>query len=97
VSGIRKLPDPAGPGRDLLVALCDLYLHAGEPSMREIAHSTGDAISRDTVHRILRCERVPRWRPLELVVKALGGDVEAFRALWVSARRATDAMEKGSD
>lgn len=96
MSGIRKPPDPAGPGHDLLAGLRDLHLHAGAPSMREIAHTTGDAISHDTVHRILKGDRLPRWRPLELVVKALGGDVEAFRVLWVSARRATDAMEKDS-
>jgi len=90
--GIRKLPEPAGPGHDLLVALSELHLHAGEPSTRMIARSTGHAISHDTVHRILAGKDVPRWRPLELVVKALDGDVETFRALWISARR---AMEQG--
>ena len=30
---------------------------------------------------------MPGWGPLELVVDALGGDVETFRGLWISARR----------
>lgn len=93
MTGIHQPSEPARPGLDLLAALRDLHLHAGEPSTREIARSTGDAISHDTVHRILKGKGLPRWRPLELVVKALGGDVEDFRALWVAARR---AMEEGS-
>jgi len=57
--------------------------------VRGIAKSTG-ALSHDTVHRILTRPELPRWGPLELVVEALGGDVETFRNLWVSARRAMD-------
>lgn len=88
MSHIHKPPEPASPCRDLQVALNELHLYAGEPSTRAIARSTGRAISHDTVNRVLRGEDLPRWSPLELVVKALGGDVETFRALWVSARRA---------
>jgi hypothetical protein len=61
--------------------------------MRAIARSTG-ALSHDTVHRVLTGPTLPRWGPLELVVEALDGEVETFRALWISARR---AMEEGSD
>jgi hypothetical protein len=86
---VRKLPEPVGPSpcHDLLVALRELHLHAGEPSTRAIALSTERAISHDTVHRILTSEGLPRWEPLEHVVRALDGDVESFRTLWVSARR----------
>jgi DNA-binding phage protein len=83
---MRKLPEPGDPCHDLLVALRDLHLHAGEPSTRAIARSAGRAVSHDTVNRVLRGDGLPSWTSLEFVVKALGGDVEAFRKLWVSAR-----------
>jgi hypothetical protein len=89
---IRTLPDPPGPSHDLFLALRELHLHAGEPSTRWIARSTGGKISHDTVHRTLTSTHLPRWDPLELVVKALNGDVETFRVLWMAARR---AMEQG--
>lgn len=87
---IRRLPEAMGHSHDLLVALRELYLLAGEPSMRVIARSTGDAVSRDTVHRVLTRPELPRWGQLELVVEALNGDVEKFRVLWISARRAME-------
>jgi hypothetical protein len=86
---LRKLPDTPGPCRDLLVALRDLHLEAGEPSVRTIARST-KAISHDTVHRVLTGPTLPAWWPLERVVVALGGDVATFRQLWKIARRATE-------
>jgi proline dehydrogenase len=88
VRHMRRLPEPGDPCHDLLVALRELHLHAGEPSTRAIERSTAHAISHDTVNRVLRGEDLPRWSSLELVVQALGGDVETFRELWVSARRA---------
>jgi len=87
---IRKLPEPSGPCHDLLVALRELHLHAGEPSTRAIERCTDHAISHDTVNRVLRGGDLPRWSSLELVVKALDGDLETFRNLWVSARRAEE-------
>jgi hypothetical protein len=57
--------------------------------MRAIARSTR-ALSHDTVHRVLTGPDLPRWGSLELVVEALHGDVETFRMLWVSARRAME-------
>jgi hypothetical protein len=85
---LGELPK-AGPCLEVRAALRDLHLLAGEPSMRTIARSTG-ALSHDTVHRVLTGPGLPRWGPLELVVEALGGDVEAFRQLWVTARRALE-------
>ncbi|MFE0255184.1 response regulator [Streptomyces sp. NPDC059010] len=81
-----------GPLADLLRALYLLHLRGGEPSMRELAGRTR-LLSHDTVHRVLTRSETPRWRPLELVVTALGGDVEQFRDLWVAARLA----EAGQD
>jgi hypothetical protein len=86
---IRKPPTAPGPVGDILLKLRRLHLLAGEPSMRAIARSTG-ALSHDTVHRVLTGPALPRWGPLELVVGALHGDVEAFRGLWVAARGAMD-------
>ena len=88
VGKIRKLPTAPGPAGDIALELQRLHLLAGEPSMRAIARST--ALSHDTVHRVLTGLALPQWGPLELVVEALHGDVEAFRVLWVAARRAMD-------
>jgi hypothetical protein len=87
---IRGLPEGLGHSRAVLVPLRELYLLAGEPSMRKMEQSTRHAVSRDTAHRILTGPELPRWEPLEHIVKALGGDVAAFRELWVSARRAME-------
>lgn len=86
---LRRLPEAAGPTHDLLLALRELHLRAGEPSTRVIARCT-HALSHDTVHRILTGPGLPRWGPLELIVEALDGDVEAFRLLWIAARRRMD-------
>ena len=85
---MRKLPEPGAPCHDLLLALHELHLRAGEPSTRAIESSSGHAISRETANRVLRGGAVPRWNSLAAVVVALGGDVEIFRELWISARRA---------
>ena len=86
---IRRPEAVPGPCGDILLELRRLHLRAGEPSMRAIARSTG-ALSHDTVHRVLTGPALPHWGPLELVVEALHGDVEAFRGLWIAARSAMD-------
>ncbi len=48
------------------------------------------AISHTTVQAVLRCERLPRWGQMELVVDALQGNVETFQRLWIQARDAED-------
>lgn len=63
--------------------------HAGDPSYRDIALRTSKALSHTTVGSVLRCESVPNWGQLELVVDVLGGDVETFRVLWRAARDET--------
>ncbi len=89
----RRLPEPAEHCHDLVVALRQLYLRKGEPSTRSVARDTGKQISHDTVNRMLKGSDLPQWTSLEFVVKALGGDVETFRNLWVAARQ---AMGEGS-
>jgi transcriptional regulator with XRE-family HTH domain len=70
--------------------LRDLHLGVGAPSTRQIAARTDGKISHTTVNNVLRCVRLPRWGHLELVLEALGGDVEAFRQAWIAVRSPTD-------
>jgi hypothetical protein len=60
--------------------------HVGDPSYRDIALLISKTLSHTTVGNILRCEKVPNWGQLELVVEALDGHVETFRVLWKAAR-----------
>jgi hypothetical protein len=78
-------PDPL---TRLRLLLRDLYLHSGEPSTRTIAKETNRAVSHTTVSKVLNCTSPPRWRQLEAVVVALGGDVELFRKNWIEMRTA---------
>ena len=86
------MAEPSLPGTghqlDLLRdQLRRLHLHAGKPSTREIARRIGsNVISHTTVHSVLRCAICPRWGNLELVVEALGGDIEEFRPIWISVQ-----------
>lgn len=89
MSRIQRSPLPRGAHRDLIEQLRDLHLRAGLPSVRDIARKT-HALSHDTVHRTLVGKAVPRWGPLELIVEVLGGDIEAFRELWIAAHRQTE-------
>jgi hypothetical protein len=82
----RSVPD--GPVRRLFDELLRLYRLAGEPSTRTLAKAVG--FGHATVHVALRGPRVPRWGLLELLVEALGGDVDRFRQLWIDARDAED-------
>jgi signal transduction histidine kinase len=70
----------------LRVRLNQLYREGGEPSTREVSQRTRRAMSHTTVNQVLRCAKTPRWNYLELVVEALGGSIEEFRALWVAVR-----------
>ncbi len=74
-----------------------LHRLRGEPSVRVLSKRTEHAITHSTVHAVLRCERTPRWGPLEVVVEALGGAVDEFLALWVAVRDAEDAQDLDRD
>ncbi|WP_435133026.1 hypothetical protein [Actinacidiphila sp. bgisy144] len=63
-----------------------LHRDSGEPSFRVVSQRTEKAISHTTAGNVLRCDIPPGWGALELVVEALGGDVEEFRKLWVAVR-----------
>ena len=88
-----SMPAPAVSSQlsDLAYELRRLHREAGEPGVRVLAELTGGTVSRDTVHRVLRCGttgKLPRWAPLEAVILALNGDVNHFRILWISCRDA---------
>ncbi len=100
---------PAGPNRDLVGALHELYRGAGKPSTREIAQAVmrGDfrsTISHETVAAMLRGDGgLPRWAKLEAVVRILATwntspldpDAEAARMqrLWHAVQDHRPAVE----
>jgi hypothetical protein len=63
------------------------HLQAGRPSYREISRRTSRAVSHTTASKIIQCEGVPTWAPLEQVLNALDGDVAAARELWVAVHQ----------
>jgi hypothetical protein len=80
-------PEPAAsddPLGALRAQLQRLHLVRGKPSARAIHRKTSHGISHTTVAKVLRCTVCPTWGQLELIVEALDGDVEAFRALWIA-------------
>ncbi|WP_250288188.1 hypothetical protein [Streptomyces atroolivaceus] len=78
---------PQGPALERLRhQLRTLHRQGGEPSFRVIAQRTAKAISHTTVGNVLKCDTTPRWGSLELVVEALGGSIESFRALWIAVK-----------
>jgi CRP/FNR family cyclic AMP-dependent transcriptional regulator len=82
---VRPSASPSGPvENELRVALQRLREQAGGPSLREIGAVAG--VSHDTAYRVLADPLAARWEMLKLVVRALGGDLESFYALWASAR-----------
>ena len=82
--GVLPRPDlPPGPHRDLVDALHGLHHHAGWPSLRVLARAAG--CSPTTVSAVFSSPRLPSWGLLELLVEAMDGDVEDFRALWQAA------------
>jgi hypothetical protein len=67
---------PAGPERDLVEALHELYGGAGKPGLRRIANAIvkgefRDTVSDETVSDMLNGESVPHWSKLECVVRQL--------------------------
>ncbi|MGI5178200.1 helix-turn-helix domain-containing protein [Dactylosporangium sp. CA-152071] len=92
----RALPD--GPLRTLVVELHHLYRQAGYPGVKKISgeirdrDDLPDAVSHETVSKILQGEVLPRWSKLESLVRVLAGwsvdrpvpDEEAkrFQRLW---------------
>jgi len=69
--------------RPVFAALHELHLRSGAPSGRNLARLTRHQVGHSTVSGVLAGTKVPDWRVLSVMVRALGGDEEEFRALWV--------------
>lgn len=86
----RPAPGPAL--QQLKYRLKRLHRESGEPSFRVISQRTEKAISHTTVGNVLSCGGPPGWGPLELVVEAMGGDLDEFRMLWIAVRDETSPL-----
>lgn len=68
---------PAGPERDLVLALHEAHRAAGSPSFRRIERAVSenddypDTVSRETMSQLFKGEFVPRWAKVECVVRQL--------------------------
>jgi len=93
--GSLAKPDMATPAaRRLVDALHELHHHAGRPSLRDLGRQVG--VSRTTVGAAFSEPRVPRWGLLELIVEALGGDVDEFHQLWLTATMGPSVAADGA-
>jgi S1-C subfamily serine protease/tetratricopeptide (TPR) repeat protein len=72
------------PQMRLLVELRKLHRDAGAPTFRSMARSLS-SVSHTTVSEIFSGKRLPSWKILADVVRLLGGDEDAIRALWSEA------------
>jgi tetratricopeptide (TPR) repeat protein len=70
---------PAGPHRDLVVKLHELYGQAGKPATRIISKRINEdrsgqleTVSHETVNSVLRGKSVPSWAKLRSVLMVLG-------------------------
>ncbi|WP_320064885.1 hypothetical protein [Micromonospora sp. RTGN7] len=83
---------PTGPLADFYEQLHELHLAAGQPSLRRLQQLTRAerrprGINPTSIHAAFVRPRLARWEVVGEVVRALGGDVNAFAALWRQARR----------
>lgn len=76
-----------GYGPELLEAVKSLHLERGQPSIRDIAQKANRAIGPSTIAGVLAGSKAVRWHLLETLVKALDGDVDHFRKLWIQDKR----------
>lgn len=89
MSGTPNRSAPAQPHPSPLVAaLTELRRQAGMPSYRDISIATDHVVPSNSAYRMFSgTTRVPGWNAVELVVRALGGDPQAFYPLWEVARQ----------
>ncbi len=71
--------------RQFFRALREMHRLAGAPSSRTVAAKIG-ALSHTTVSSAMRGPKVPTWPVVARIVKALDGDLESIRELWIDAR-----------
>lgn len=89
------------PLRALSLAVQQLWVSAQQPAAADVAlaiqHEENVAVSPSVVEQVIGGTKLYGWRPVELVVTALGGDPAAFRPLWLAARRAAPDTGPGPD
>ena len=95
--GLKRAPLEPGPLSDLIDALHQLHLVAGYPSTRDLQRDIGgrDAPSHAAIHKVFTGGKLPTWRLVEPLVRAMAcragrdekPEVERFRALWAQAAR----------
>jgi hypothetical protein len=76
---------------ELAVPLRRLRREAGDPTYERIAEDSG--LCRNTVDNAFNARRLVRWRTVEAIVVALGGDAARWRERWVTARGRLDALK----
>ncbi len=74
----------AGSTDELAASLRALRANAGTPSFRVLAQRIG-TVSHTTIADALAGKRVPSWPIVSDIVRALGGDEEEFKRLWLAA------------
>ena len=78
---------PESPQEQFRSRLLSLHRERGEPSTRVLARATRGDVSHNTIALALRPGvPLPKWGVLEPLIRALDGDVKAFRQQWVSLR-----------
>ena len=93
------MPPSSGPSQrereiveeELAVPLRRLRREAGDPTYERIAEDSG--LCRNTVDNAFNARRLVRWRTVEAIVVALGGDAGRWRERWVAARGRLDALK----
>jgi DNA-binding CsgD family transcriptional regulator len=88
---LRRPKAASASAREFFLELRRLHLHAGEPSMRDLARRIGGRrVSHTTVHGAFTGPGLPKWGVAELLGKQLGADIGVLKTLWLRAREAED-------
>jgi len=95
--GLKRAPLEPGPLSDLMDALHDLHLAAGQTSTRDLQHDIGgrDAPSHAAIHKVFAGSKLPTWRLVQPLVQVMArrarrdeaAEVERFRTMWAQAAR----------
>jgi predicted NACHT family NTPase len=86
----------SGQVEALTQALRKLRETAGQPSLRTLSQRAG-TISHATVAAVFSGRHFPRWQVVEVLVRSMGGDEEAFRQMWIEARKELSEASKSDD
>ncbi|MDX3855238.1 PP2C family protein-serine/threonine phosphatase [Streptomyces sp. AK02-01A] len=105
-AGYLRKPELRGAHAELNAALHRLHLHAGLPSLADIAAQLRHSgISRSTVHDAFSSQRMPKWKVVDALVEILasqtpGGrpeeDQAVLHAVWLRAAQGNEARHSSS-